>query len=111
VHLRTRSISASLCISKLSWSRLPSASCSSLDFGRQVNPQIWSIIDSKYNVKERPCVYGDSGIMEVEWATSRIYSGDPGVHRRPLIFITYSHTMNILTQSFRTVGVSHSFGD
>jgi hypothetical protein len=111
VHLHTRSITASQCVSKLDRLRPPSACLSSLDLGFQVHLQTSSIMASKYIVKERRWVYGDTGIMEVESVTRSIYSGDPGVDRQHLIFISSCHTMIIHTLSFPTFALTCSCRD
>jgi len=56
-------------------------------------------------------VYGDAGVMEVECATRSIYSGDPGVDRQHLFFISSCHNTKIHTLSFPTFGLTHSFRD
>jgi len=38
---------------------------------------------------------GDTGVTEVESAMQSIYSGDPGVARQHLIFISSCHTTKI----------------
>jgi len=88
LHLRTRSITASKCITKLARSRPPSASPNSLDHGLHVHLSTRLITASKYIVNERRRVFGDTGVTEVDWATGSTYSGDPGVDRHHLIFIT-----------------------
>jgi len=111
LHLQTHSIAASLCISKLDQSWPPSASLSSLNLGLQVHLQTSSITASKYIVKKRRWVYRDPGVTEVECTMWSIYSGDPGVDRKHLIFISSCHTTKIPTLSFLTVGPTHSFRD
>jgi len=88
MHLSVHSIPASNCIDQTS-----------------------SITASKYIIRQRHWVYGDSGVTVVEWATWSIYSGNPGVHRQPLIFILSCHTTIIHTLSFPTFGLTCSFRD
>ena len=86
--LQTRSITASNCITNLARSRPQSASPISLDHGLQVHHSTRSITASKYIMIERRRVYGDRGVTEPDRATGRTYSGDPGVDRHHLIFIS-----------------------
>ena len=67
--LQVRTITASNCISKLARSRPRNASPNSLDHGLQVHLSTRLITASKYIVNERRRVYGDTGVMEVDWAT------------------------------------------
>jgi hypothetical protein len=80
------------CITKLAQSRPPSELFSSLDLSLQVHLHTPSMMASKYIAMEHRWVYGDRGVMEVEWAARSIYSGVPGVHRHHLIFISTCHT-------------------
>jgi len=41
--------------------------------------------------------------------TGSIYSGDPGVDRHHVIFISSYHTTKLHTLSFQTFGLTHSF--
>jgi len=123
VHVQTCSITASQRISKLDRSRPPSASPNWIDHGLQVHLSVHSmsaskciskaglITASKYIVKERRWVYGDTGVTEVERATRSIYSGDPGVDRQHLIFISSCHTTKIHTLSFPTFRLTRSVRD
>ena len=123
VHFQTRLIPASKCISEFTPSRPPRASQNSIGHGLQVHLSVHSISGSKcisksgsitaskYNVKERRWVYGDTGVTEVEWAMQSIYSGDPGVDRQHLIFISSCHTTKIHTLSFPTFGLTRSVRD
>jgi hypothetical protein len=111
VHVQTRSIPASQCISNLDRSLPPSASLSSLDLGLQVSLHPSSITASNYIVKERRWGYGDTGETEVESATRSIYSGDTGVDRQHLIFISSCHTTKIHTHSFPTFSLTSSCRD
>jgi len=88
--LQVRTITASNCISKLARSPPQSASPNSLDHALQVHLSTRSITASKYIVNERRRVYKDTGVTEVDWATGSTYSGDPGVDRHHLIFISFS---------------------
>jgi len=88
LHLQTRSITASKCISEFTRSRPPCASPNLLDHGLKVHLSTRSITASKYIVYERWQVYADTGVAEVEWATGSTYSGDHGVDRHHLIFIS-----------------------
>jgi len=108
VRLQTRSITASKCISEFTPSRPPSASPNSLDHGLPVHVQSLSITDSKYILTERRWEYVDTGVTEVEWATRSIYSGDPGVDRQHLIFISSRHTSKIHNLSFPTFCLTRS---
>jgi len=109
VYLWVHSISVSNCINKHAQLRPQSVSPSSLDPGLQMHLWPRSITGSNYNVKEWRWVYRDTGVTEVEWATHSIYSGDPGVDRYQLIFISSCHTMKIHTLSFPTFGLTRSF--
>jgi len=109
VHLQTRSITAPQCISEFTPSRPPSASPNSIDHGLPVHLQTRSITASKYIVKERQWVYGDTGVTEVECTTRSIFLGDPGVDRQHLIFISSCHTTKIHTLSFPTFRLTRSF--
>jgi len=141
VHLQTRSITASKCITELTRPRPPSASPNSIDHGLQVHPRsitasnciFWfhSISASKcisefirspspsasqtrsikYIFKERRRLYGDTGVTEVDRVTGSIYSADPGVDRHHLISISSYHTMKIHTLSFPTFGLTRSVRD
>jgi hypothetical protein len=108
---QTRSITASQYISILDRSQPPSVSLSSLDLNLQVHLQTGSIEASKYIVKKREWVSGDTMVTEVECATQSIYSGVPGVDRQHLMFISSCHTMTIHTLSFPTFGLTCSFRD
>ena len=88
LHLQTRTTTAPKCISKLAWLRPRSASPNSLNHGLQAHLVTCSITASKYIVDERRRVYGDTGVTEVDWATGSTYSGDPGVDRHHIIFIS-----------------------
>jgi len=66
VHLQTRSVTASKCISKLARSQPPSVSPNLLNYGLQVHLSTRSITASKYIVNGRRCVYGDTGVTEVD---------------------------------------------
>jgi len=109
VHLPMHSLTASQCISKLDRTRPPSASPSSLELGLQVDLHTSMGTPSKYIVKERRCVYGDTELLEVECATWSIYSGYPGVDRQHLIFISFYHTTKIHTVPIPTFGLNCSF--
>ena len=111
MHLQTCLITASKWISKLAQSWPPSASVSSLDLSLQVHLPTGSITASKSNVKERRWVYGATGLMAVECARWSIYSGDPGVDRHHLIFISSCHPAKIHTLSFPTFSLTHSCRD
>jgi len=91
-YLQTRSIAASKCISKLARSRPKSASPNSLDHALKVHLSTRSITASKYIANDRRRVYGDTGVTEVDWATGSTYSGDPGVDRHHIIFISSGTT-------------------
>jgi len=92
LHLQTHSITACKCISEFTRSRPPCASPNVLDHGLKVHPPTRSITASKYIVYERRQVYADTGVAEVDWATGSTYSGDPGVDRHHLIFISSGST-------------------
>jgi len=111
VHPQTRSIPASLCISGFTQSRSPSASLSSLDPGLQLHHWTRLITASKYIVNERGREDGDTGVMEVDWATGCTYSRDPGVDRHHLILISSYHTTQIHTLSCPTFDLTRSFRD
>jgi len=64
VHIQTRSITASKCLSEFTRSPSPSAS------------QTCSI---KYIVKERWRLYGDTGVTEVDRVMGSVYLAGPGV--------------------------------
>jgi len=96
VHLQTRLIPASKCIS--GFIRSPSLSAS----------QTCSI---KYIFNERRRSYGDTGVTVEDKATGSIYSADPGVDRHHLISIYSYHTMKIYTLSFPTFGLTRSVRD
>jgi len=96
VHLQTRSIPASRCISEFIRSPSPSAS------------QTRSI---KYILNERRQLYGDTEVTEVDRVTGSIYLADPGVDRHHLISISSYLTMQIHTLSFPTFGLTCSFQD
>jgi len=124
VHLHTRTITASKCISRLARLRPASAH----DHGLQVHLQTRSIPASKritafmrspspgesqtpsikYIFKEQWQLYGDTGVREVDRVTGSIYLADPGVDRHHLISISSYHTMKIHTLSFPTFGLTHS---
>jgi len=91
-YLQTHSIEASKCISKIARSRPKSASPNLLDHGLKVHLSARSITASKYIVNERRRVYRDTGVIEVDWATGSTYSGDPGVDRHHIIFISSGST-------------------
>jgi len=111
VYLCVHSVLASKCISELARSRPPNTSHSLLNLGLQVHLQTRWITTSKYIVKKQWWVYGDTGVMEVEWATWSIYLGNPGVDRHYLLLISCCHTMKIHTLSFPTFGLTRSFRD
>jgi len=96
VHLQTRSITASKCIS---------------EFTRAPSPSASQTCSSKYIFKERWRLYGDTGVTEVDRVTVSIYSADPGVDRHHLISISSYHTMKIHTRSFSTFGLTRSVRD
>jgi len=75
------------------------------DLGLQVHLQIRSITASKYIIKEQWWLNPDTAVTEVEWVTRRIYSGDPGVDRQHIIFISSCQTTKIHTLSFPTFGL------
>jgi hypothetical protein len=108
VHLWVRSMSVLNCISKLTPSGPPSFSLSSHDPGLEMHLRTRLI---NYIVKEWQLVYGDKGVMEVEWVTWSLYLGDSGVDRHHLTFISSCHTMKIPTLSFLTFGLTSSFRD
>jgi len=131
VHLQTRSVTASECISKLDRSRPPSASPNSLDHGLKVHHWVNSTSASKfisqfirspspsasqtrsimYIFKERRRFDGATGVTEVDRVTGSIYSADPGADRHHLISISCYHTMKIHTLSFPTFGLTRSVRD
>jgi len=111
LQLWVHSISASKCISKLTRSLPRSVSLSSPNPGLQTHLSTCSITASKYIVNEPRRVYGNTGVTEVDWATGSTYSGDHGVDRHHLIFISSYHKWKIHTLSFPTFGVSRSFRD
>jgi len=92
VDLQPGKNSASMCISQFNQSESPSASPKALDHGLHVH---------------LPCVT----VIEVDWVTGSIYSGDPRVDRHHLIFISFYHTMKIHILSFLTFGLNHCFQD
>jgi len=110
-HLQIPSITASKFLSKLNRSHPPRTSHCWLDLGLQVHLQPNLLRASKYIVQERPWVYADNGVMVVKCMKRGIYSGDPGVDRQHLIFISGYYTTKIQTLSFRAVGLSHSVQD
>jgi hypothetical protein len=69
------------------------------------------IAASKCIVKMRRWVYGNTGVTEVEWAMWSIYSGDPGVDRQHLIFISSCHSTKIHSLSCLTWGLTRTFRD
>jgi hypothetical protein len=73
--------------------------------------QTCSIAASKCIVKKRRWVCGDTGVIEVEWPTRSIYSGDPGVDRQHLIFISSCHSTKIHSLSCQTWGLTRTFRD
>jgi hypothetical protein len=109
--LSSLDLSVSKCISKLAQSRPPSGSLSSLDLSLQVHLQTRSITASKYILKERWQLSGDTGVTEVDRVTGSIYSADPGVDRHHLISISSYHTMKIHTLSFPTFRLTRSVRD
>ena len=111
MHLQTRSITASTCISEFTPCRPPSASPNSLDHGLPMHLPTRSSTASKYIVKVRQWMNGDTGVTELECATRSIYSWDPGVDRQHLIFISSCHITKILTLSFPTFGLTPSSRD
>jgi len=111
VHLWVHSISVSKCVSTFARSRRPSASLSSLDRSLQVHLQRCSITASKYISTERPRVYGDTGVTEVDRVTGSIYSADPRVDWHHLISISSYHTTKIHTLSFPTFRLTRSIWD
>jgi len=111
LHPKTHCITASHSISKLNQSRPPTGFLCSLDHGRQVYLQISSIMASKYIVQNRRFVYGYLGVMEVEGATRSIYSGDPGVNRQYLIFISSCYSMKTHILSFPRCCLTHTVRD
>jgi len=96
VHLKTRSIQTSKCISEFIRSPSPCAS------------QTHSI---KCIFKEQLRLYGDTGVTDVDRVTGSIYSADHGVDRHHLISISSYHTMKIYTLSFPTFGPTRSVQD
>jgi len=114
---------ASKCISEFTRFWAPSAWPKSLDHGLpvylwvQLNPSLqmhlqpYSITASMYIFKKRWQVYGHTAVLNVEWATGSIYSGNPGVDWHHLIFIASYHTTKIHTPSFETLAVTCSFRD
>jgi len=82
-----------------------------LDLGLQVHLQTRSITAAKYIFQQRLREYGDTGVMEVDWTTGSVYSGDSGVHSHHLIFISSHRVMRIHTLSFPTFGLPSSFRD
>jgi len=127
VHLQTRSITASKCISKLARLRpasshdhglqvhlqthsIPASKCIS-EFIRSLSPSASQTRSIKYIFKEQRWLYGDTGVTEVDRVTGSIYSADPGVDRHHLISISSYHTMKIHTLSFPTFGITRSVRD
>ena len=70
-----------------------------------------SIPASKYILKERRWVYGDTGVTEVDIVMGSIYSAAPGVDRHHLISISLYYTIKIHTLSFPTFGLTRSVQD
>jgi len=127
VHLQTRSITASKCISTLLRLRpaslhdhglqvhlqtrsIPASKCIS-EFIRSPSPSASQPCSFKYIFKERRRLYGDTGVTEVDRVTGSIYSADPVVDRHHLISITSYHTMKIHTLSFPAFGLTRSVRD
>jgi len=73
-----------------------------------VHLQTRSISASKYILKERWRVYGDTGVTEVARVKGSIYLADPGVDRHHPISISSNHKKTIHTLSFPTFGLTHS---
>jgi len=111
VHLWVHSISALKCISKLAQSWPAIASLSSLNLGLQLHLQTRSIKASKYSFIQRQQVYSDTGVMEMDWVTGSICSGDSGVDRHHIMFISSYHTTKIHTPSFPSFALTHYFWD
>jgi len=92
VHLCVHSISASKCISKLARSQCRSVSMSSLDLDLEVHPSTRWITALKYIINEWRRVYGETGVTELDWAMGCTFSGNSGVDRYHLIFISSGST-------------------
>jgi len=107
VHLQTRSITVSKCISNFAPLRPPS----SPDHRLQVHLQSQSITASKYIFNQQRQVYRDTGAMELDRVMGSIYLADPGVYRHHPISISSYHTTKIHTLSFPSFGLTHSVRD
>ena len=107
MHLQTRLITASQCISNLAPLRSPSLHNHSL----QVHLQTRSITASKYILKVQQLVYRDRVVTEVDRVTGKIYLADPGVYGQHLISISSYHPMKIHTLFIPTFGLTRSFQD
>jgi hypothetical protein len=102
VLLQTRSILASQCISNRASSWSPSASLSSLGLSLQVYLSTRSITASKYICNDQQWVYGDRGVMEVDWVTGYAHCKHWEMHHFEAIEVTgQSETAECSQSTFR----------
>jgi len=120
LHLQTRSITASKCISEFTRSlglqvhlqtRWIAASKCISEFTRSQSPSASQTSSMKYIFKVRRRLYRDTRVTEVDRVTGSIYSADPAVDRHHLIPISSYHTMKIHTLCFPTFGLTRSVRD